>query len=297
MGLFYYVIIQLMFWLLVWGIFGTIAGSFVVATMWRIRASQLRMEKKYRDSDYQKLVKKNQLDQCPPKQDYSRCLHCGFRLRWFDLIPVVSWLLLRGRCRQCHRPIGVVEVLAEIGLGLIFGLSLWLWPFQDVNWLGACLFGIWTAWLISAAILFLYDLKWLELPNQILYINICLALLFSLIRIFQAGFCVGVLLDHVLSVALLAGIYWFLSFVSKEAWVGSGDSYIGLSISLILGSGLLALVVLFLANLLGTIVVVPGLVSKKINKTDHLPLGPLLILAAVIVFLGQSNILVWLDIF
>src|SRR5687767_9402449 len=60
--------------------------------------------------------------------DRSVCEHCGHKLSAVDLVPVVSWLWLRGRCRYCKKPISPQLILSELGLGTVFALSYAAWP-------------------------------------------------------------------------------------------------------------------------------------------------------------------------
>ena len=82
-------------------ILGAVFGSFACCQAWRI---------------YYKENKKKKLGR------WSVCLKCGHRLRWYENIPIISWLVLRGKCRKCGEKIGVTEILSEIGLGVVFVL-------------------------------------------------------------------------------------------------------------------------------------------------------------------------------
>ena len=79
---------------------GLVVGSFVGASVWRLRARQLASDAKHGE----KVLKKDarQVEKLPVrsiKSDRSVCLHCGHQLRWYDLIPLVSWVSLSGKCR------------------------------------------------------------------------------------------------------------------------------------------------------------------------------------------------------
>ena len=104
---------------------GLCLGSFAGAMVWRLRARQLSEDKahheEYDKDEYQRLKK---LTTGGAAHDRSRCLHCSYVLRWYDLIPLVSWLSLRGKCRQCHIPIGYLEPLIELGVALLFVLFI-----------------------------------------------------------------------------------------------------------------------------------------------------------------------------
>lgn len=270
-------------------IFGAISGSFAVASVWRIRADQLVEEKQNKNKDYDKLVKKNQLAKIDPKNDYSRCLSCGSRLVWYDMIPIVSWVCLGGKCRKCKSPIGLTEFMAEIVLGTVFSISYLFWPIE--NSLSVISFGVWIAWLIVATILFIYDLKWMELPIAPLYLSIGLAFLFAILNVLGGGLLISLLTELVLSIVILAGTYWILHIASNGKWVGSGDAFVGLAVALLLGDWRLSFITLFLANLLGSLVVIPSLISKKTNFSSRVPMGPLLIAAGALSLLFGQFIL------
>ena len=81
-------------------VFGLVAGSFAGATVWRLRARQLKFDAKHGEKvtvAEKKAVAK--LQKKPLHSDRSVCLHCGHELAWYDLLPLVSWLQLGGKCR------------------------------------------------------------------------------------------------------------------------------------------------------------------------------------------------------
>ncbi len=279
-------------------ILGAISGSFLLASVWRLRAEQLSSEKDYKNKDYTKLVKKNHLAKKTPLDDFSRCLHCGYRLKWYDLIPVVSWLSLGGKCRKCRHKIGWTELLAELSVGFVFSLSYLFWPFGfGVNPLEVVLFGVFIVWLLCLVVLFIYDFKWMELPSKVLYLAIAVSVVFAIGRALIYGFDNGAIWNYIFAIVILSGLYWLISTLSKERAVGSGDAYIGLTLALVLGDWKLAALALFLANAIGTILVVPSLVFNKKTLSSRLPLGPLLIIAGVISFFWGNSILTQLGIF
>lgn len=275
-------------------IFGAMMGSFIVASVWRLRAEQLLEQKNSSDPDYQVLIEKNHLAKGKASQDHSRCLHCSYRLRFYDLIPILSWLSLAGKCRKCRKPIGVLEFLSELCLGLTFGLSYLFWPF-GYSLEALILLGIWLMFLSLASLLFIYDLKWMELPSSLLYVLIILALLFASFRhLFVSDFSGEIFGAYAVSIAILAGIYWLMSTLSRERLVGAGDAYIGLALALVLFDWRLSALALFLANLIGTVLALPSLLKKERTLSARLPLGPLLFLGALISFFFGQNILQFL---
>ena len=102
-------------------VLGALLGSFAVAQVWRLRARQLVIDE--RDGEP---VDKAELRRLrgllrPVTGDRSECLHCHHQLAWYDLLPVVSWLSLSGKCRYCKAPIGTTELLAEVFLAMTRG--------------------------------------------------------------------------------------------------------------------------------------------------------------------------------
>ena len=80
---------------LVFGVIGAVFGSFSVAQVWRLRAKQLQDEKASGEKiDATEWKKLRSLVSVNPKNDRSHCLNCGYQLKWYDLIPIISWLSL-----------------------------------------------------------------------------------------------------------------------------------------------------------------------------------------------------------
>lgn len=273
---------------------GVCLGSYAGATVWRLRAKQLAQDKKdkepYDHKEYQRLKK---LNGKKPLEDRSQCLECGYDLKWYDLIPVVSWLTLRGKCRACKRPIGWFEPLMEIGVALFFVLSYLLWPGGVETSLEIAHFILWLVAGVIMAILFAYDAKWFLLPD-------IATLALAVVGVGIVGVSAAetqdigmTLLTAVGSVGVLGGLYAVLYAVSKGKWVGFGDVKLGAALGLLLVDWQLAAVALFVANLIGCLIVIPLLATKKVKRTSHIPFGPLLIAGAIISWLVGWRILDW----
>ena len=244
-------------------ILGAVFGSFACCQAWRLHEK--------------------------PKKLGSRsiCMNCKSKLAWYDNIPIISWLLLRGKCRKCKAKIGVSELFSEIGLGLAFlGVSIAFsntcldsgfscvisLPFYpDFLFLILTLVIFTIYWIIL-----IFDAKWGELPVSLMIIEIILAILAQFIS------PTGDILSVLMSIGILSGIYYLLYKFSKERWVGGGDWILCISIAIILGNPILALIELFLANTLAALYSVPILILKKDN---HIPLGPFLIIALILIII------------
>jgi prepilin signal peptidase PulO-like enzyme (type II secretory pathway) len=93
--------------------------------------------------------------------------------------------------------------------------------------------------------------------------------------------------------AALSGLYYLLWLISKGQWIGFGDVKLGLALAFLLGDWRLALIALFSANLIGSLLVVPSMLAGKIDRKAHVPFGPLLISGAVIAMLFGNAIVDW----
>ena len=264
-------------------LFGLVLGSFAGATVWRIRARRLVEDKKTGEpvdrAEY-KMLKK--LLGKKTTEDRSRCLHCGYALKWYDLIPLVSWLSLRGKCRECRKPIGIMEPLIELGTALFFVLSYTFWPFPLTDGIAIAQLGLWLIAGVGLAIMFAYDARWFLLPDRVNYTVIGLGLISATLVVVASTHPIGAVANIVGAVFVLAGIYFALYVISKGHWIGFGDIKLGIGLGLLLADWQVALIALFLANLIGCLIVIPLLASKKLQRNSHVPFGPLLIVGAVI---------------
>lgn len=279
---------------LVLGLFGLLFGSFAGATVWRLRARQLREDMVAGES-----VDAAEYEQLEPltgetlKSDRSRCLHCGHQLAWYDLVPLVSWLSLGGRCRYCKASIGRMEPLIELGIAVFFAGSYLLWPGDLGMPLEVLQLALWLIAGVGLGILFIYDQKWFLLPDVVTYPLMVVAAAVAAIDVIQAPNHIGALLSVAGAVAILSGLYLLIWRVSKGAWVGYGDIKLGLVLALLLADWRLAFIALFAANFIGCMVVLPGLTSKKLSFLTRVPFGPFLILGMIVAFFAGRPILDW----
>jgi prepilin signal peptidase PulO-like enzyme (type II secretory pathway) len=271
-------------------LFGLCLGSFAGASVWRLRAYQLKQDKADGDNSNKaeyKLIKK--IINKAITKDRSRCLHCSYELRWFDLIPIVSWVSLGGKCRKCHKKIGYFEPLIELGVAIFFVISYAFWPYSNNNVLETMRLVIWLISGVGLAILFAYDAKWFLLPDKISFLVILLGIVNSVIVMILAHDKQTAIFSIAGAVFILSGIYWILYQISKGKWIGFGDIKLGLGLALLLSDWRMAFIALFAANLIGCIIVLPAMMAGKLHRTSHVPFGPLLIIGFVIAGLfGQS---------
>lgn len=282
------------------GLLGTVMGSFAGAQVWRLRARQLAQDKAegedYDKTEYKRLVG---LTTHIGADDRSQCLSCHHRLAWYDLLPLVSWLSTKGKCRYCRKKIGYFEPLIELGTAASFVIFSLIW----VNAYGMepaslAILGLWLVALTMFVILFVYDLKWFLLPDVVMFPLIALSVIITAATVvFLQQSIIATVVSVLVSVAILAGLYFVLWLVSKGLWVGFGDVKLGIALAILLIDWKLALLTLFLANLIGTLIVLPGLITGKLSRKAQVPFGPLLIIGFFISLLAGSAIMGGYDTF
>lgn len=262
---------------------GVCFGSFAGASVWRLRARQLASDKKHHETyDKREYARLKKLTTASFASDRSQCLQCGYGLKWYDLIPIVSWLSLGGKCRSCRRAIGRFEPLIELGVALFFVLSYMFWPYPLDTALEITRLVIWLIAGVGLAILFAYDAKWFLLPDKINFAVIGLGAVNAGIVIVQSSDKLATVASIVGAVAILSGLYLALYLISKGAWIGFGDIKLGLGLALLLADWRLAFVALFAANLIGCLLVLPAMAVGRLKRDSHVPFGPLLIVGFVV---------------
>ena len=271
-------------------ILGAVFGSFACCQAWRI---------------YHREHKEKNLGK------WSVCLSCGKRLKPQENIPIISWILQKGKCKKCGAKIGVAEILSEVGLGLCFllaGASFWqifasrfgstVAPLSSASSSSIAILLTVASFLVVLAILVImwtllvYDAKWRLLPTKLLAIVNVLAVIYLGLQI--AGLSLGnsfwqdftkMLPSLGIGVAILPGMYYLLYKMSGEKLVGGGDWLLALAVSLVLGNWWLCLLTLFLSNFMASIA---GIVLKLRRGEKAIPFGPFLILAFVIIYALQG---------
>lgn len=276
------------------GITGLIFGSFAGATVWRLRAQQVVEERAEGET-----VDAGELKRLKPlaqgafgHRDRSRCLHCGHELAWYDLLPLASWLSLGGKCRYCRRSIGYFEPLIELCMAGFFVGSFLLWP-VPIAGLEIVRFTLWLLAGVGLAVLFVYDLRWSLFDTRVLWLVVLLAAVYAGLGLVGVRDMQASLVSLGTGVFILAGLYFILDKASKGRWVGEGDAKLGLALALLLGRWELAFIALFAANLIGSLVVMPGLVSGKLSRTARVPFGPFLIAGMLVAFFAGPAISQW----
>ena len=208
----------------------------------------------------------------------SACPHCQHPIAERDNIPVVSWILLRGRCRNCRSPISMRYPLVELLTGVLFALTTWR---VGVH-LDLVAYLILVAALVALALI---DLEHLLLPLVIVYPTLIAVASWLLISAAHYGQW------HRLGLAALYAIVWFvvfftLNFFSPRA-LGFGDVRLSLVLGLALGWFGLGVVFIgfFASNLLGAVVGLGLIATKRRTRDEPIPYGVYLAAGTILAIL------------
>lgn len=218
----------------------------------------------------------------------SQCPNCDHMLGWRDLLPVVSFLELGGKCRYCRRKISVQYPLVELITGLLFAVVL------APVWLGE----IWSPrfWFVEAPLLlgifsalvviFVFDLRNYIIPDRVIYPALAAAFLLS----FAQGVTVGLWLDRLLAALLAGAFFLFLVIATQGKGMGGGDIKLAALMGLVLGMAGVALA-LFVAFLLGAAVGLWLILQGKKSLQSRLPFGPFLVVGFAVSYWFSEPIL------
>jgi prepilin signal peptidase PulO-like enzyme (type II secretory pathway) len=214
----------------------------------------------------------------------SKCVHCKRNLGWFENIPLVSFLALRGKCKTCHKLIPVDYFLVELAMGLGFLLLGWH-HFNYGQIIPALLFRDFFFFSLLAVI-FVYDLKYYLIISNLVWSGVAIALIINL------GFLHVSLFDCSIAIVIGAGFFLLQYLVSKGRWIGGGDVRLGVMMGALLGFPNI-LVALFIAYVGGGLVSLPLLIFKKKGMQSQIPFGTFLSVATLVTMLWGSQIASW----
>lgn len=203
----------------------------------------------------------------------SYCDHCKKKLSPFDLVPVLSYLFLRGQCRSCHKKISVKYPLVELATGLGFA---YLYSHSASIFL-FILFSI-------LVVIFMSDLQYLIIPNTVVIPGIFLVLVYKFLYSPQS-------LITAIITALGAFLFlYFLYLVTRGRGMGFGDVKFSLLMGLLLGFPEIV-IAFYIAFLTGAFVSLILLLLGRVHFGQQIPFGPFLVLATIITYLWRENLL------
>jgi len=272
---------MIIFYLLIF-ILGLVVGSFLNVVIYRLKTKE-------------KIGKSR-----------SRCPHCKKRLNWYELIPIISFIIQLGKCRKCKKNISWQYPLVEFFTGLIFALIFYFLFIVFDGYINSQFLVTLIFWFIISSfliIVFVYDLKHYLVADIVIYTAIIISALYRLLEFFKFGHWnlirngkleAGDLgaIDYFIA-ALITGIFFLIIIlVSRGKWMGLGDVKIGILMGLVLGLPHI-FVALFLAFLAGFVISIVLLILKKKTMKSEIPFGPFLVFATIISLFFGNVLINW----
>lgn len=230
----------------------------------------------------------------------SICTNCNKKLKWRHLVPIFSWLFMRGKCGYCRKSISYHYLLLELFTGLIFLITFLKWNFvqgsasiidpeflhYSIDWL---IFESYIFYLIIFSLLtaiFFYDLKYKEIPDKISLPTIAIAIVGIII------FGEPAWQDALIGASAIFGFFLIQFLISKGKWIGGGDLRLGALMGILLGWKL-GLTALIIAYIIGSIISILLLTTGKATRKTAIPFGPFLISGTLIAIFYGNEILTW----
>ncbi len=256
------------YWAIAFAILGSCIGSFLNATAVRWgKGESIIFET---DADGKKQVTR------------SRCVSCGHVLSGVELIPIVSFVMQRGRCRACHVRLSAQYLFVEIAaavLGTLPWLVLWfrsmephvsvIFPLNETQVVAIALF----SWALL--FLFLYDLRYQIILDRVSIPSIAIAILVSAV-VFERS-----VLSIILGALVGGGLFLAQFIISRGKWIGGGDIRMGLLMGALLGLPS-TVAALFLTYMIGAAFALYLLATGKAKRDTKIALGTFIALATVI---------------
>jgi len=237
----------------------------------------------------------------------SFCPHCKHILSWKDLIPILSFLILRGRCRYCGKKISWQYSLVELATALLFLLIFNFSRFAGSRAAGQFpLFNLCFLFIVSCflIVIFVYDLKHYIIPDRIIFPAIIITILYRLFEIlnfghwdlfgiWDFGFGIAGPIINPLAAGMGGAMFFLIIFlISRGKWLGFGDVKLAFLMGLFLGFPDI-LVALFLAFFIGAIIGLGLIFAKKKTLKSEVPFGPFLVAGTFIALFWGQEIIRW----
>jgi leader peptidase (prepilin peptidase)/N-methyltransferase len=272
--------LPLSIWIGVAAVVGLLVGSFLNVVILRLPA---RMEAMWRREANDVLGLEADAIELPPGivREPSHCPHCKHRLAAHDNIPLLGWLLLKGRCRYCHASISIQYPLVELLSGLCSAVIVWRF---GMGWTAAAgLLFTWTLIALSGI-----DFRTQLLPDQLVYPLLWLGLLLSLKAVFVSPS--AAILAAAIGYLSLWSVYWVFKLLTGKEGMGHGDFKLLAALGAWMGLSCLLPVVL-LSSLIGALVGGTMMALKRHERDVPMPFGPFIAAAGWVWFVAGDRML------
>lgn len=209
----------------------------------------------------------------------SHCTNCKKELKWYHLIPVFSYIFLRGKCQYCKAKIGIIHPMVELMTGILFAVSFYSF---DFTWeLGIAL-------IISSlfAIIIVSDLNYLVIPDEVLLVSGAMVLI---INIFNYGIK-GAIYYLIYGLIMFAMMFIMMKLgnkIFKKESLGGGD----IKLMLVLGMTLSPIMSIFSIFIASCIALPISILILFKNKDNIIPFGPFLVAGNLLVMFLKLDVL------
>lgn len=234
---------------------GLIIGSFLNAVVYRLNAVESLLER-------------------------SHCPHCKKQVRWFDNVPLLSFILLSAKCRDCGEKISWQYPVVEAATGIVFAL-LGNYFFNALDFSSWILTVYYLTVFSLLMVIFVYDFKYMEIPMLILWVGVAISLVYFIFADYQSFHLAASIFDLKIFSGIMGGLvaggfFFALAAYSKETWMGYGDAYLGLLVGLVVGWPNI-LWALLLSFTIGAIISIGLIAVSKKTMKSQVPFAPFLI--------------------
>ncbi len=225
----------------------------------------------------------------------SMCMSCSKTLRYYELIPIFSFLIQKGKCRSCGSKISFQYILVEFVTALIFLFTSmhfsYLIEYQNLRYVW--IVSLYTFMFSLLVVMAVYDYKHKIIPDKLVYLFSVLAFASIFLNVdFSTNSSVFILPNYwaILAGPILALPFAFLWVISKGEWIGFGDAKLVLGLGFLLGvsKGFASIIIAFWIGAVVGIILI--LINKRTNMKTQIPFAPFLILAFFLVFFLSIDI-------
>ena len=254
------------FWASIVGLFGLLIGSFLNVVIYRLP----KMLEQQWAADCAEMSGTAPVTPAEPFNlmlPRSRCPHCGHLIHWYENIPVVSYLVLRGRCAACKAPISVRYPLVELATSAVFFVCAWRWGVSTTG----------LAWCVFSAILLalaLIDWDTTLLPDDLTLPMLWLGLIAAALQWTPVGLNAA-LWGAVAGYLSLWSVYWAFKLVTGKEGMGYGDFKLFAALGAWFGWQALIPIIL-LASVIGAVVGIAMKFTTGLREGGYVPFGPFL---------------------
>lgn len=246
------------------GLLGLLVGSFLNVAIYRLPKM---MEREWREQ-YAELSGQETTQQPPYnlRLPRSACPHCGHQISAVENIPVISYLLLRGKCKKCRAPISPRYPIVEAISGLLCTFAAWHFGFS-----AAAVGAVFFIWALIALTFIDFDTQ--LLPDDITFPLLWLGLLFNMYDTFTS--LNQAVMGAIVGYLALWSVYWLFKLVTGKEGMGYGDFKLLAAIGAWLGWQALPLVIM-LSSIVGAVVGITLIVVARHGRNIPIPFGPYL---------------------